>query len=194
MTENSEKKTEKKVDLGGYVEVAHRIAEVREKLFPNGSFQPADPARPYSIEVIDGQTYLIVVAAFYRTAEDTMPGIGMAWEPVPGKTPYTKGSELQNAETSAWGRALVAALAADTKRGVASADEIRNRAIFAAKELDPADLARAELLGMFNRAGKDVVEAATWLAQHYPAAGNIRTTMDVTALRKAIEHFSGDAA
>ena len=31
------------------------------------------------------------------------------------------------AETSAWGRAIVAALAADTKRGVASADEVRAR-------------------------------------------------------------------
>ena len=43
---------------------------------------------------------------------------------VPGLTPYTKNSELQNAETSAWGRALVAVLAADTKEGVASADEV----------------------------------------------------------------------
>jgi hypothetical protein len=29
------------------------------------------------------------------------------------------------AETSAWGRAIVAALAADTKKGIASADEVR---------------------------------------------------------------------
>jgi hypothetical protein len=28
------------------------------------------------------------------------PGIGMAWEPFPGRTPYTKASELMNAETS----------------------------------------------------------------------------------------------
>jgi hypothetical protein len=34
---------------------------------------------------------------------------------------------LQNAETSAWGRAIVAALAADTRAGVASADEVHNR-------------------------------------------------------------------
>lgn len=189
MAENEKKK----VDLGDYVEVAHRIAEVREKLYPKGSFQPADISRPYSVEVIDGQAYLIVVAAFFRTADDEKPGIGMAWEPVPGKTPYTKGSELQNAETSAWGRALVAALAADTKKGVASADEVRNRAIFAAKELDPADLARAELLGLFNRRGTDPVVAAEWFAEHYPNAGNIRTSMDTNALRKAIEHFSGDA-
>jgi hypothetical protein len=33
---------------------------------------------------------------------------------------------VQNAETAAWGRAIVAALAADTKRGIASAEEVRN--------------------------------------------------------------------
>ncbi|MGI5223010.1 hypothetical protein [Nocardia sp. CA-290969] len=183
--------SEKKIELGDYVEVAQRIAEVREKLHPQGSFQPADPARPYAIEVIDGQTYLIVVAAFYRTPEDTMPGIGMAWEQVPGKTPYTRGSELQNAETSAWGRALVAALAADTKKGVASADEVRNRAIWAAKDLEPADLARAELLGLLNRRGIAGGTAAEWFTANHPNAGDIRSSMDTEALRAAIKHFSG---
>jgi hypothetical protein len=109
-----------------YVDVATRIAEFRDK-YPDGSLQPHDPAIPYRVETIDGQTWIVVVAAAYRDDEDTRPGVGMAWEQYPGKTPYTRGSELQNAETSAWGRAIVAALAADTKRGVASADEVRNR-------------------------------------------------------------------
>ena len=52
----------------------------------------------------------------------------MAWEPFPGRTPYTFNSELMNAETSAQGRAIVAALAADTRKGVASQEEVRNRA------------------------------------------------------------------
>jgi hypothetical protein len=46
---------------------------------------------------------------------------------MPGKTPYTKDSEIQNAETSAWGRAIVAVLAADTRKGVASRDEVAAR-------------------------------------------------------------------
>jgi len=37
-----------------------------------------------------------------------------------------RGSEVMLAETSAWGRALVA-IGADTKAGIASAEEIRNR-------------------------------------------------------------------
>lgn len=109
-----------------YVDVAARIVEFREK-YPNGRLRPADLAKPYSIEEIQGQTYIVVVAAAHRDDTDHMPGVGMAYEVFPGKTPYTRGSELQNAETSAWGRAIVAALAADTKKGVASAEEVRNR-------------------------------------------------------------------
>jgi len=51
----------------------------------------------------------------------------LASEPVPGKTNFTRDSELMNAETSAWGRALIAVGAADAKRGIASANEVRNR-------------------------------------------------------------------
>lgn len=109
-----------------YVEVAERIVECREK-YPSGSLGPANPDKPYSIETVGDRTFIVVVAAFHRTPDDPRPGIGMAWEPFPGKTNFTRDSELQNAETSAWGRALVAALAADTKRGIASADEVRAR-------------------------------------------------------------------
>ncbi len=55
-----------------------------------------------------------------------MPGQGTAWEPVPGPTPFTRDSELQNAETSAWGRAI-AALGFKVKDGIASAEDVRNR-------------------------------------------------------------------
>lgn len=109
-----------------YNDVASRIRELRAA-FPDGRLRPADPAKPYTIENVGGQTYIVYVAACYRDQWDQLPGIGMAWEPVPGKTQFTKASELQNAETSAWGRAIVAALIADTKT-VASAEEVRNRA------------------------------------------------------------------
>lgn len=109
-----------------YNTVAERISEFRMK-FPDGSLQPADLARPFTIETVNGGQCFVVVAAAYRTADDTRPGIGMAYEPVPGATPFTRGSELQNAETAAWGRAIVAVLAADTKKGIASRDEVMNR-------------------------------------------------------------------
>jgi hypothetical protein len=113
-------------DLGDYVDVAARITEFRTK-HPEGSLQPAELMEPFKVVEIGGQTFIAVVAAAYRSPDDMRPGVGMAYEEFPGKTPYTRGSELQNAETSAWGRAIVAALAADTRRGIASADEVRNR-------------------------------------------------------------------
>ena len=112
--------------LSDYVDVPARIAEFRAK-FPDGSLQPADLTQPYRVETIADRTYVVVVAAAYRTPDDPRPGIGMAYEQFPGRTPYTRDSELQNAETSAWGRAIVAALAADTKRSVASREEVQNR-------------------------------------------------------------------
>jgi hypothetical protein len=106
-----------------YVTVAERIVEFRNK-YPEGSLQPWNPAAPYTIELINGNPNFVVVAAAYRTPDDTRPGIGMAYEPIPGSTPYTRGSELQNAETAAWGRAIVAALAADTNKGIATKEEV----------------------------------------------------------------------
>lgn len=108
-------------DLSDYIDVAARIAELREK-HPDASLQSE-----YKVVEVGGQTFVVCRAECYRTPDDVRPGVGLAWEPFPGKTPYTKDSELQNAETSAWGRAIVASLAADTKRGIASADEVRNR-------------------------------------------------------------------
>lgn len=115
-----------KNSMAGYVEVPERIAEFREK-YPEGSLQPWDFNKPYEVVEIGGVTHIVVVAAAYKSPEDTRPGVGMAQEIFPGKTSFTRGSELMNAETSAWGRAIVAALAADAKRGIASAQEVRNR-------------------------------------------------------------------
>jgi hypothetical protein len=121
--------------LNDYIDVAQRIADFREQ-YPHGSLQPADPAKPWEQAVVNGIdktgkpfacTMIVVTAAAYRTPDDTRPGIGMAWEVFPGRTPYTLGSELMNAETSAWGRAIVAVLASDSKRGIASREEVRNR-------------------------------------------------------------------
>jgi hypothetical protein len=106
----------------GYVEVSERILEFREK-YPKGSLQCEIVPVP---EPFAGK-FLAVRATAYRTPDDERPGVGLAWEPVPGKTPFTKDSELSNAETSAWGRALIAVGAADAKRGIASANEVRNR-------------------------------------------------------------------
>jgi hypothetical protein len=107
-----------KPDLSDYKEVAERIRDFRER-HPEGCLQS---------EILDSPRdgFVVVKAYAYRKPDDPRPGTGLAWEPVPGKTPYTKDSELMNAETSAWGRAIIAVGASDAKQ-IASADEVRNR-------------------------------------------------------------------
>lgn len=112
-------------DLSEYRTVAERIADFKAK-HPDGCLRPANLDDPYRLEVIGGQTFVVYMAAAYRTPDDPCPGVGVAWEPFPGKTNYTRDSELQNAETSAWGRALIAVLATESKN-IASAEDVRNR-------------------------------------------------------------------
>ena len=121
--------------LDDYVDVATRIAEFRAK-YPTGYFQPLDPAVPFSVRTVAGsdrdgqhveQTFIVYVAGAYREPGDEHPGVGCAWEIFPGRTPYTRGSELMNAETSAWGRAIIAVGASDSRAGIASREEVRNR-------------------------------------------------------------------
>lgn len=105
-----------------YIDVATRIIEFREK-YPTGSFQQVK----LEFVTVNNKDWVVYTAAAYRTPDDIRPGIGTAWEPVPGPTNFTRDSEVQNAETAAWGRAMVAALAVDTKKGIASSEEVRNR-------------------------------------------------------------------
>lgn len=122
-----------------YKQVPERIADFKSK-HPDGCLRPADPAQPYRVEVIGDKTFIVYTAAAFRTPDDPTPGIGVAWEPFPGRTPYTRDSELQNAETSAWGRAIVAVLASEAK-SVASAEDVRNRRADEDAPPDPALLA-----------------------------------------------------
>ena len=105
-----------------YIDVATRIADFREK-YPDGRLRQKD------IQFIDfaGKSWVVYTAEAWRDENDPAPAQGTAWEPVPGPTYFTKDSELQNAETAAWGRAIVAVLASDTKEGIASREEVRNR-------------------------------------------------------------------
>lgn len=114
-------------NMDGYVDVAERI-RIFKQLYPQGSLQPANIGEPFRVVEIGDKVFVVYVAAAYRTPDDPRPGIGMAMEPFPGKTNYTRDSELMNAETSAWGRAIVAALASDTQK-IASAEEVRNRQV-----------------------------------------------------------------
>lgn len=114
-------------DLGDYIPVNERIQTFAEH-YPDGSLSRLDQAgQLVPVELfrdLAGADWLLVTCFAYRSPTDVCPGVGTAWERIPGTTPYTRGSEVQNAETSAWGRAIVAALAGDTSRSIASRDEV----------------------------------------------------------------------
>lgn len=101
----------------GYVPVNKRIEEFYQK-YPEGSLQS---------EIVElGENIVVVKAYAYRSPTDERPGVGHSQMPIPGKTPYTVDSEVENAETSAWGRAL-AALGFEVHTSVASAEEVNNK-------------------------------------------------------------------
>jgi hypothetical protein len=104
-----------------YIDVATRLHEMRD-VFPDLTMQQVS----MEFVTVAGGSYVVYVAAAYRNSDDPRPGIGTAWEPIPGPTPFTKDSEVQNAETAAWGRALIA-IGASTKNGIASKEEVTNR-------------------------------------------------------------------
>ncbi len=110
-------------DLGDYVDVDERIRRFYEK-YPDGRI--ATLGIPQVTE-IDGKRFIVAQAAAYRSPDDAQPCVGTAAEPFPGQTSYTKDSELMNAETSAWGRAIVAAGILAKAEKVASRGEVRNR-------------------------------------------------------------------
>lgn len=125
--------------LADYVDVAERITAFRDK-HPDGSLAAEIMRWPEK-----DFPFVVMRAKAYRSADDQRPGVGWAMERMPGSTPYTRDSEIMNAETSAWGRAIVAALAADTKRGIASRDEIRQ--VEVPPESAPARQRRARASG-----------------------------------------------
>jgi hypothetical protein len=108
--------------IDNYVDVAERL-KILKDLYPQASLQPANIAEPFKIVQIENITYIVYTAACYREPNDPRPGIGIAWERVPGKG-MTIGSELAIAETSAWGRAIVAAIQTSTKRIATKQDVI----------------------------------------------------------------------
>ena len=153
-----------------YIDVASRIVEFR-KTWPQGSLTQV------SLEFLKdfgGKDWVVYTAAAYRSPEDQNPGIGTAWEPVPGPTRFTKDSEVQNAETAAWGRAMMASLAVDARKGIASSEEVRNRTVEMRDFVTEAAKAKGveELRNIYNEArqsnaSKEILASITALADGF---------------------------
>lgn len=108
-------------DLNNYVPVNERINEFY-KQYPDGRILCHVP----QVLQMGDRTFIQVTAEVYREPNDPKPCIATAWEAYPGKTPYTKDSEMMNCETSAVGRALGFAGIA-TNHSIASREEVQNR-------------------------------------------------------------------
>jgi hypothetical protein len=117
--------------LSDYRDVAERIKLFYDK-YPEGrltseiiNFEVEGRGKvgTSNTEVLIG--WCMVKGYAYRTPDDPHPGTGHSYLIMPGNTPYTRGSEIENAETSAWGRAIVA-VGIETKK-IASADEINSK-------------------------------------------------------------------
>ena len=148
-------------NLDEYIDVRERMADFFEA-YPEGSFQSE-----CQFLQTDGRSAVVVKAYAFRTPDDPKPGHGLAFEFIPGKTPYTKDSELQNAETAAWGRAVVAVGAGDTKRTpIASREEVRNRTAAAENVID--NLAgRQAMKELCASKGLEPTFVANLFKQHY---------------------------
>lgn len=103
--------------MDDYVSVNERIEQFLAK-YPDGRIQ-TDIAHL-------SDTLVVMKATVYRTEADRMPSIAHSQLGIPGKTSFTKDSEVENAETSAVGRAL-AFMGFETKKGLASREEVQSR-------------------------------------------------------------------
>ena len=88
-------------NLGDYVDVPTRLAEALKR-WPDLRIQETKPV----IVTVDNQQYVEISCTVWNDAADLLPTVAYCWEPIPGRTPYTKCSEMMNASTSCLGRAL----------------------------------------------------------------------------------------
>jgi len=89
------------MNLDNYVDVPTRLKLALEK-WPELRVQETG----YTVEKLGETLVLGCEVRVWRDPSDPLPSIATASEPLPGKTPYTRDSELMVGFTSALGRAL----------------------------------------------------------------------------------------
>ena len=147
--------------LENYVDVPQRIKLFYEK-YPEGSLQ----LQEITFETIGDQVIVIGKAYAYRNPADPIPGIGTAQEYFPGKTNFTRGSEIQNLETSCWGRAI-GALGIGIEKSIATKEEVelaieRNKSeTVTIKRANPGLKKIKELLTGFGHTPEEILVAVS---------------------------------
>jgi hypothetical protein len=110
-------------DMSNYTTVNDRLLELFAK-YPEARIQNSEPR----VVLFDGREWWLVTTKVWRDPADPLPVIASAAEPK-GSTPYTRDSEMMNAETSAIGRAilLIGGIGIKPGGGMASRNEVQNR-------------------------------------------------------------------
>jgi hypothetical protein len=107
------------MDLSNYVDVPTRFAALLEK-WPELRIKEHRP----EIITVGDQIFISVTMQAWRTPDDPVPCQATCFEPFPGRTPFTKLAEQQNASTSCLGR-LAGLMMSFPK--MASLEEVINR-------------------------------------------------------------------
>jgi hypothetical protein len=164
--------------LDSYVDVATRIDRFYAK-YPNGRIETE--MLHYELEFIrsvteDGEEiyrprgYVAFQARCYRSSTDSAPaGVGHSQMLIPGPSSFSRGAEMENAETSAVGRAIAMA-GFEVKDGVASREEVRkNRSDDESSEdihveISPSTIPNVSRGGRANHATKAQIDEVARLA------------------------------
>ena len=181
-------------DLADYVDVKTRIELFYEK-FPDGSIQFE------YMGVMDGNPdYIWGIARAYRNPEDPRPFVGTCSELAQGKTPFTRGSELANLETSAIGRAIGAA-GLGLGKSMATAQEVNAAQARQVDEPAPEYFpARAKAVNgqpfpipqMTKKQSDFILKLANGqihLIEEWKASKSIKGTLNIDQAKQLIDHL-----
>lgn len=167
--------------LKDYVDVAERIRAWYEA-YPNARIETRIVEHTEKRVVIEARAYRGVKGDSGPNDElgfmdDRPAGIGHSAMQIPGATPYTRGSEIENCETSAVGRALV--MAGLPSKRIASDDEIK------AKGGKSAAKAAAEVFG-------DDVVLSPHIQKFIDKFASAKTIDELTEIGKSINESNAD--
>lgn len=123
-------------DLDGYVDAATRLRLLLER-YPNASVTCTPP----EVRTVADRVFLAVTCHIDVNDGSGRTATASAWEPFPGRTPYTRDSEAMNAETSAFAR-CAGMLGFGATKSIASANEVRNRRADQDPDSAPAEAPR----------------------------------------------------
>ena len=128
--------------------------EVKDRIIKFYSDHPDGRIQTDIVELTDNR--VTVKASVYQTTDDHLPTTGHSYLSIPGTTNFTRGSELENAETSAVGRAL-ALSGYEVKKSIASRDEIDSKLVQAAVDMGGIITEEPESQ-TYRRQGKTITE------------------------------------